>query len=813
MICIRTPIILSETLRNTIYSRAGMSASSSQFIEKMVALSPARTPGRAALRNVVTRLASAKNRGPRTLESHTCELLCAYEMELDPTVLGYYAQVPCIGVHRSLPNGRPHVSSACLDFLVFREKNVELVECKQEDWLLTESSKPSSDWRQNNGNWLHEPYEKFARDHELRFRTWSPPRSPGIYLQNLEAMYASTMLPIGEHECRAINRLVDDIRHRPSTLDDVRFANDGLDARLILWALAQGLIFGPLKSTPFELSHLFTLFHNHEHAALADQEALKSSASIFDQSGPSGELFTCSTTDLEKARLRLARIEAIARGEEPQTERMRQLANRVESFREEGHDPLVACLTNFSRSGNRLPRLTSIQEEAVSTVIARSWNKAGVRKQRDLYFLLEDECERRGIEAPGKSSFYYRVRQESPTKHALATAGLRGYQAIRPATDPCKRSLPPIAYGHTLHIDSSDFDVRMAPDMTKLMPALKSTFYIGMDGATEIPMAHSLIFGAARTDGLAILLREYLRRHGRLPQLIHLDRGSENRSEWLREFAEHYNITLRWSPTAASAWNGLAEATIKRVNQNVAHRMTGTTLPDQMGRASDGRFKSRRNAKLGFDVVHDQFLDYVYGDLPETPCADGRSPLEKKEACILLAGDLGIECRENEDFLLATSIESQIKRNTNLRRGILTEDGYFSSDELIAQLRLGKVERVKSDCEDPTVLRVRINGKWIKAFHSRVQSAAALSVEEKRFNLLYAPIQRGLSRGRKSQISRRTFTRIENANFAAKQPPAGANDEATPLPDPIDPTPGDPSVRNETCWDDISGWDERGEMP
>lgn len=811
MIFARTANILSEALRYNIYSQAGISAASSRFIETMVALCPARTPGKAALRNVITCLASAKNNGSRTLESHTCELLFAYEMELDPTVLGYYAQVPCIGVQRLLPNGRRHVSSANLDFLVFRDRSVELVECKQEDWLRAESGKSNADWCHEMGVWRHRPYEQFAHDHELKFRLWSPPRFPGVYLQNLEAIYASIRLPVGEHECRAISRLVAAIRCRPSTLDDVRLAHDGLDARLILWALAQGLIFGPLKSIPFELSHLFTVFPSYEHASLADGEALKNSASIFDQSGPSGALFTCSTTDLKNARLRLGRVEAISRGEAPQTERMRQLANDVEKCREEGLNPLLACLTHFSRSGNRLPRLTSVQEDAVNTVIARSWNKAGARTQRDLFFLLEDECERRGVEPPGRSTFYLRVRRESPSKHALATAGLRGYQAIRPATDPCKRSLHPIAYGHTLHVDSSDFDARMAPDIVKLMPALKSTFYIGVDGATELPMAHSLIFGPARTDGLAILLREYVRRHGRLPQLIHLDRGPENRSGWLREFAEHYNITLRWSPTAASAWNGLAEATIKRVNQAVAHRMIGSTLPDQKGRKSDGRFKSRRNAKLGFDVVHEQFLEYVYKDLPETPCADGRSPLEKKEACILLAGDLGFACSEDEDFLLSTSIEAKLKRNVNLRRGIRTEEGYFSSDELIAELRLGKIEQSKSDCEDPTTLRVRINGRWIKAFHSSIQSAALLSAEDKRFNLLYQPTQRAISRKRKNQINRHTFNRIENANLAANLPRVEREDMGPPASDMDARTLSDNPGGAGTGWDDIRGWNERGE--
>jgi len=79
-----------------------------------------------------------------------------------------------------------------------------------------------------------------------------------------------------------------------------------------------------------------------------------------------------------------------------------------------------------------------------------------------------------------------------------------------------------------------------------------------------------------------------------------------------------------------------------------------------------------------------------------------------------------------------------------------------------------------------------------------------LSAEEKRFELLYAPIRRSLSRGKKIQISRRTFNRIENANFAAAIPVAHADDK--------EPSLSDVPASETTDWDDIPGWDEQGDV-
>jgi putative transposase len=799
--------------RQLVYARMGMSSNAIRHVESMVSACPARKPGKAALTNVVVQFASPKNQKSRVLESHTCEQVYAHELELDPTVIGYYAQVPCRGVQRTLPNGRRHVSAACLDFLVFRQNTVELVECKHEDWLQTESAKNNSDWQRMGDRWAHLPYEAFAQEHELRFVPWSPPQTFGVYLQNLEAICAVRRDEMGRLAQKAIEHATRKLRLRPASLSELCNEIDGFDARLALWMLGNALAFGPLKSTPLELTTLFTLCQDREQAQLIDGRGLESCRATYAQDRLSDPLLLASTTDLAKGRERLARLRAIERGEDSSTVRMRQLSREVAEAVAQGRNPLEACLTSYRTSGNRGPRLLDEQEQAAAAVIATQWNTGRVHRECNLYFCYEEECAKYGVRAAGKSAFYDRVRKESPTKHALSTGGLRGYQAIRTATDPSKRSLPPIGYGHTLHIDSSDFDNRTAINLAELMPASKAKFYVGLDGSTVMPMAHALIFGPARTDGLAILLREYVRRHGFLPRVIHLDRGPENRSLWIVAFAEAYQISLRWSPTAGSVWNGIAENAIKQINDQVAHQLIGSTEPDQKGRKVDGRFKSYRNAKTSFAVVREQFLAFVYEDLPRIPRADGRTPLEKKQDAIAFIGEVGRPCECNEDLLLRTSIDVDIKKSVDPRRGVRTEDGYFTSDDLVKALRFHRVETVSSDCEDPTVLRVRIGGAWIKTFHSRVQSMAVLPPEEKLFDLLYGPIRRAHARDRKGAISRIHHRRIQLANAAtlsavdtsraAHEEPAAAahvtSAAEVTLPDP-----------RRALWDDLQPISEQG---
>lgn len=788
-------------VRQQLYAQMQLSQRACSVIESMVAESGLRPVANAALTNVRVRHNSIKNGKPRVVESHTCELVFAYELEFDPSVIGYYVQVPCRHILRTTQHGRPHVSTAHLDYLVFRRDGIDLVECKQRGWLDRQAALANTSWHHNGECWDYPPYRDWAAEHGLAFRVWVAPEPPGVYLQNIEACYAQMRQPLDIRDQAVVAKVVSLIDEHPASIATLTAEIPEFRPRLALWMLANSVAYGAWKSTPVSQQERFILYGSSEQAELADAALLKSVVARTTQPSVTDPILLASSTDTEKARERLARLELIASGELPSTRRMEQLARKVRTAVACGQSPLSACLTRYASSGNRSPRLLPQHEQAIETIIARYWNTGKVHRAKDLFYEFERECQHLGVTPCGKWRLDARRRSENPLRHALSTGGFRAYHAVRSSTDPRMRSMAPLGYGQILHIDSSDLDVRCAPDLMRFFPAAKAKFYIGLDGATGDTMAHALIFGAARTDGLALLIREYVKRHGFLPKMIHVDRGPENTSHWMGEFCEG-RISLRHSPTAGSAWNGIAENAIKQVNEQVAHRLIGSTAPDQMGRKVDGRFKSKSNARTDFTAVTEQFLAFVYGDMPNTPGADGMTPEEKKSQLLATYGAMGTPCPWNDDFVIQTSIKMRHAKSPNVQRGIRTADGWFSSDELLAALRTHKPTEVRSDPGYPEVLYVKVCGRWIKAFLNRVQSMASLSYDEKLFELLWAPIARARSRKHKNAISRARYDRRLLAEVAR----AGEHDSAPPSLDPVqDPAADDPGP---ITWD-LPPYEER----
>lgn len=768
---------LSGEDRQHVYARLGLADPIVRQIENMVAGSNQRQVGKGALTNVRVRHDSQKNMASLVVESHTCELVFAYELELDPEVMGYYVQVPVHRVRRTNRNGALHTSSAHLDFLVFRKSSVELIECKQPQFFERSDVRENPDWLLGSDGWTHVPYAEWAAQRGLNFRVWIAPKPIGTYLQNLELCCAVRGASLNKEEERAVARAVAAIAKKPTCIMELTTSLPGFNDRLAAWMLAQRRVFGPWKSVPLRLADRFNLYEDREHAASADVAIATAAAGRMRQPDVRDPLLNARATDLAKARERLARLCAIEVGDAPRTKRMCQLESKVRNAVANGQSRISACLTSYANCGNRTPRLLPEHEQAIETVMALFWRTGKVKRPLDLFHELEHECRRLGVEPCGRNRLDKIRRSESPSRHALGSGGFRAYHASRPRSDPRNRSLRPIGFGQVLHIDSSDFDVRCAPNLITCFPASKAKLYIGIDGATGSPMAYSLIFGPARTDGLALLMREHVRRHAALPRMIHLDRGPENTSSWVEEFC-HGRISVRYSPTAGSAWNGLAENAIKQVNFQVAHQMVGSTAPDQMGRKVDGRFKSARTARLTFSEVAAEIRKFIYEELPMVPDDEGNTPLKRMDEAVAAYGHVGTPCAWSDDFLIQTSIRLPLRKRTNVLKGVRTAEGWFNSDELLEALRQHRPSEIRSDCSDPSVLYVRAGDQWIKAFHRDVQSTAALSNDERLYKLLTAPLKRFASRRQREDLLRaRHFSRHQLAEEAR-----AANESLRPPP-------------------------------
>lgn len=770
--------------RLAIFERAGIGREHWQELERIILAAPARSVGKGALDNVVGGLFSRKCLNVLPFESHTVERAFLYRLELDPNVIAYRTQVRLPNVEGIGRDGRRYVTSAVTDVLVLTESGVSIVECKSISWLEKEVRRKETQWSNSDGEWTNAPLAAWAAERGIAFEVFAQSDHFAVELQNLEFLYAISDREPTTKEQAIIRKAKDILSSGPKTIIEICARVPGFNSRHTGQMLSRGLAFGMLRSQSISLEDHFLLFAQEDHALIAD-------ATMFDEAskqlGPidiSRPILKATPHDVWIAQNRLAKIQAMRTGKGKVSERTIRLERTLAKGVASGLTEIEALLGETYKSGNRDPKLDTDLPEIMANVVKKYWATGEVTDLDDLLDRLEEACKVRGVRLCSKTTLRLAANQTPTEKRDLARGGMRAYQASRSITPPDRRSLPPIAYGHTLHIDSSSLDNRSAPNLATYFPAEKARFYIGVDGATGNPMAHALIFGPARTDGLAILMREYVARNGFLPAFIFIDRGAENTSKWFRQFCEEAGISWMYSPTGGHRYNGLAENIIGRVNSQFAHKLTGSTKPDQFGRAVDGKFKSQRNARIQFSVLAQGFTTFIYSDLANCPNNDNVSP---QELALELRG-FGEFCGRptslDAAFLILTSVPTGT--TPRIERGyIRTSNGKFSSIEFQnASRNVKRVDELRRDCVNPSVMYARIGTSWHQVFNRGVHIYGQVPDSEKLWMLLTRPINAAQSRATKLEAKSKRSKRHKETNDAAcahenVAPPVGQTPDAT----------------------------------
>lgn len=732
--------LFTKERREPIYRALGLAPRQVQQIEDMVSNAPSRKPGKGALNNLVCRVQSLKNGGPRWLESHTVERLFFYSLERDPEVVGYVTQVSCPGVTREGKRGK-HVTNPTLDFLVFYSNRIVLVECKTEEKLEQLAAKKSDEWVRKNGRWSNSVHQRYAETLGIEAEVFAVGRLFASELQNAELINAGLWEAdtVTEKGLRAAARTL--LRNRPHTIDELSERVPGFSIRTAARMLAEMSAYGLERIISLGDADAFLLFSTEVHRDVVDAELWNDQINETAELAITDKLLLAKSEHVETARKRWNRLQKIASGELPRTRRMATLAKVVYAAIANGVSPIEACLTDHCNCGNRGRRLVEGQITALTMVVER-WNRGEYPDRAEAFLDLRARCVAANVPAPHQSTLNLEIRSTDQTRRTLIVDGIRQYQKEKARTDGTSCSLPSIMFGHTLVIDSSNFDQRVAANLLTLFPSAVPRFYAGIDGATGCPMAHALLFGPARTDGLAILMREFVSRNGFLPRCIQLDRGPENTGSWIQSFAEHFGIELRWTPTGGSRYNGLAENVIGRVNHFVAHKGAGSTLPDQKGRSKDGRMKSRKTAIHNFAYVVKQFEGYYYGELAKTRDQENMSPEDKREYLLDLAGKGGRPCSLDDAFRVLTSVEIDIPRTIDVARGIRLTEGTFSGTALNVALRTGHVTELRKDCINPSVIYAKVAEKWYRAFRRDGVPLLHRPAAHRLFKLLCEPIWR-----------------------------------------------------------------------
>jgi hypothetical protein len=201
--------------------------------------------------------------------------------------------------------------------------------------------------------------------------------------------------------------------------------------------------------------------------------------------------------------------------------------------REEHGSGYLGLLPSVGLRGNRTSRLPHETQGLMEEFISKDYETLKQKSKLSSWALLKAKCEERNLTAPTYKTFCIQTRQRPAFEQTMKRKGSRAAYAHAPLylelhQTTTRHGDRPFEIGH---IDHTELDVELVCSITGRNLG-RPWMTILVDAFSRRGLALYLTFDPPSYRACMMILRECVRRHGRLPQIIVIDGGAEFQSTY-----------------------------------------------------------------------------------------------------------------------------------------------------------------------------------------------------------------------------------------------------------------------------------------
>jgi putative transposase len=385
-----------------------------------------------------------------------------------------------------------------------------------------------------------------------------------------------------------------------------------------------------------------------------------------------------------------------------------------------GYLGLLAPPHGGNRSNHGEPERAAL----VDATAAEIYESGEATTIMQVFGALIDACAKKGFEPPS----YETVRQAVHRARVAVQVGVReGRKAGNAARGPVAGTSPLAPHGTRgwmqAHIDHTLLDLELVDDETGInLGRVWLTLLI--DSYSRAVLGYSLSFGAPSRASVFAALRDCVRRHRRLPEMIVLDGGAEFASEAFETLAAAFRITLRWRAASNPRFGAEIESFFGGFTKSFLHALRGGTKATKnvrlLTKETDPAVRAVWDL-LSFARFFEAWIDTVYHQRPHP--AHHLPPVEALARSQAWSGERVMRVvADSEAFYIATLPEVEGKtRIIDHRRGIKVGNIQYHhpSFEWGAVSQAGKRHKrgvlVRRDPHRLQYAYAFVQGTWVRA--------------------------------------------------------------------------------------------------
>ncbi|WP_413624560.1 hypothetical protein [Luteibacter sp. Lutesp34] len=502
-------------------------------------------------------------------------------------------------------------------------------------------------------------------------------------------------------------------RNSPVSVAELVDAMSFENADPVLMAIGQGLIFAPLDDALLSDSNSRVLCSTEEQArhiggALASIQRLTTTAP--GMAAPE----IADPAHFDEIGYRLS----VVRGTNPVAEGRKTPALRtVQRWRSAyAAGGVEALFPKWHLSGNRTARLSSDHVSYILETIKLAKSDPTIKTRTKAYQGYKDGWSERGSCEPVSYEWYCELwrRRKHNAEDAFGKGGRRLANAVAVhgnVDDQVPIATRPFQVAHVDHCLAPAFCYDTAKERKS-----KPWLTLLVDDFGPEPIACVMRFAQPSAEVDQLLLRVCARRHGRLPENIFSDGGSDFRSNEFIGCLAAFNVHWINRPPSNPRVGEPVERTFGTFAESVCKGNPGYTPDIINARALSASKHPSRGPARDFIDMCERTEHLLFDVLPNLPRADGAPTVAQARADHeKLYGRHGVPITIDRRLLVLTShalvTNVSVEPSGSFRIG---EDRYYCAELSGISDKLSKF-RPRKDPEDPTVVHVFVRGVWTEA--------------------------------------------------------------------------------------------------